>query len=339
MQDSTKAHSIGSIELEAELRHRALLNAGLVEDTDDQIGLVFPLPADAQIVRVIRGYDTRKTSNQRVRCSACKQHQLHNRGFRVQLDNNDEARIGFDCGEHHFGQGAWKAAVSDYERRAENAHFISRIAPALRSIELVMPKLKEWHKRTNIFGKWIVEFQSEVPELFGALRSEAKLRDGRLERQRKIRRSKTDRLGKGDQETAYETVNIGRIPFPGMFLGSSPNHGLNAATNSFGLAVALLKNKQDTVSLAKAFRHIRDARQQLREAGEVHRRVLDNLDLGWLTPLCDWANREESLNAEYRVGVSGLIHDERQVEERFEFISRSSLGLPSVDAIDGAWLE
>lgn len=315
----------------------ALASAGLIDDTDDEAGVIFPLPEGAQIVRIVAGYDTRKTTDQKVRCSACRQHQPHYRGFRVELDIGHHARIGFDCGEKHFGIGTWQSAVADFDRRAENALYISRIEPAILSIEKTVSVLKEWHRRTNIFGSWIISFRQEVPTLFARLADEAKLRDGRLERQRRVKLSSVNRQGEAAQKTAYETILIGRIPFPGMFQGSSPNHGLNSANTHFGLASALLENKRDTASLAKAFRHIQDARQQLQHAAEVHIQIRSNLNLDWLPSLCDWASRDEQLEATYRAVSMGLLHGEHGPDEIFEFIDREAIGLPMLGEIDIFW--
>lgn len=337
MDDINLAAKLETQELEERHLQSALTNAGLIDDTADESGVVFPLPTSSQIIRIVAGYDTRKTTNQKVRCSACKQHQPHFRGFRVELDTGQQARIGLDCGEKHFGEGTWQSAVSDYERRAENAVYVSRIEPAIASIGKTMPVLREWHGRTNIFGSWIVSFSRDVPKLFTRLVEEAKLRDGRLERQRRVKQNSVNRQGASGQKAAYETILIGQIPYPDMFIGSSPNHGLNEAQTHFGLAVALLENKRDTASLAKAFRHIQDARRQLQHAADVHSKIRANLKLDWIPSLCAWANRDERLEASYRAMNNGILHDEMGSEEIFEFVNLDALGLPMFGVIDAIW--
>lgn len=326
-----------SEQFEAKELQGILAGAGLVEDLEDEDGLVFPLPSEARIVRIVRGYDTREGSGLKVRCSACRQHQPHNRGFRVELDDGNQARVGFNCGEGHFGEGAWRAAVADFDRRAENAIYVARIGPTLTAIEKVLPMIDEWHRRTNQFGKWIVKFRRSVPALFGRLGEESKLRDGKLERQKKVKISGVDRNGREIQKTSFEAVSIGRIPFPGMFLGESPNHGLNAAKKCLGLAVALLEHRRDTSSLNRAFAHVRDARQHLAEANDVHLRIMLNLNSDWLPALCKWANRDEELQCEYECDGNAIIHSEYNYEERFDFLESEVFGLPSNDKIASVW--
>lgn len=322
---------------ENDYRFAALSKAGLIENTDDETGLVFPLPINATIVRIVRGYDTRVTTRTKVRCAACRQHQPHNRGFRVAIEGGAEARIGFNCGEDHFGIGTWRSAVAEYDRRAENAQYLARIKPALDLIEQTIPLLQEWHVRTNRFGRWISNYRKELPQIFRRLAQVAKLNDGRLERQRKKKLTRVNRLGQTEQYSGTETIEIARIPFPGMFLGATPNTGLNVAKQEFGLAVALLENKRDNESLARAFSHIQRARQSLNEAGEVHRRILLNLSSGWLPSLCEWANQDEQLEATYEADGNTLIHDEGGITESFEFIDVNALGSASTAKISALW--
>lgn len=336
--DSPESLSTPSSEqFDAKELQEILVDAGLIEDLEGEDGLVFPLPSEAQIVRIVRGYDTRESSGLKVRCSACKQHQPHNRGFRVELDDGNQARVGFNCGEGHFGEGAWKAAVADFDRRAENAIYVARIGPTLTAIEQILPLIDEWHGRTNQFGKWIVKFRKNVPALFRRLGEESKLRDGRLEKQKKIKTSGVDRNGREIQKTSFEAVSIGRIPFPGMFLGESPNHGLNAAKKSLGLAVALLEHRRDTSSLNRAFAHVRDARQYLAEANDVHAKILLNLNSDWVPALCKWANRDEKLHCEYESDGAAIIHSEFDYEEKFDFLEIKTFGFPSNEIIVSVW--
>lgn len=321
-----------AVEAEEELRRQVLADAGLIERLDDEDGLVFPLPQDAQIIRVLSGYDTRDTTNTKVRCSACAHRQLHNRGFRVEIEGGDHARIGIRCGEKHFGRGAWQAAVADYDRRVERAQYLARVKPALDAIEQIMPLVKEWHQRTNLLAKWMPACRRGLGELFDRLADEAKRSEGRLERERRRKRKRVNRQGREETYIDTEVIVVARIPYPGMFLGESPTHPLNGANKEIGLAVALLANKTDTASLAKAFGHLRRARQYLNDAARIHHGVLANLTPGWLPALCEWAN-QEGLEGGYAAQGLTIECD----GEPFALLSPEVIGAPAIDRINELW--
>lgn len=322
-----------AVAAEDALRRRVLAEAGLVESLADEDGLVFPLSSDAAIVRVICGYDTRDTTNIMVRCSACSQHQMHNRGFRVEIEGGAHARIGIQCGEKHFGRGAWQAAVADYDRRVEHAQYLARVKPALDAIEKIMPLVRDWHQRTNLLAKWMPAFRSHLEGLFDRVAEEAKRREGRLERERRRKRKRINRQGREESYVDTEVVVVPRIPFPGMFLGESPTHPLNGATKEIGCAVALLNNKNDTASLAKAFTHLRRGRQYLNDAARIHRGVLSNLAPGWLPALCEWANHDFELQATYAVKGTTIECD----GDTFPLLSPDIIGVPAIDHINELW--
>lgn len=319
-----------AVEVEEQVRRQALAGAGLVEELDDEEGLVFPLPLNAHIVRVLRGYDTRDTTNTKVRCSACPQHQLHNRGFRVEIESGEQARIGIRCGEKHFGHGAWQTAVADYDRRVQHAHYLARVKPALDAIEQIMPLIREWHQRTNLLAKLGPGFPSELSD---RLYEEAKRSEGRLERERRRKRKRVNRQGQEETYTETEVILVARIPYPGMFLGESPTHPLNGATKEIGCAVALLANKTDTASLAKAFSHLRRGRQYLNDAARTHRGILSNLTPGWLPALCEWANQDDGLEESYAVQGLTIECD----GDPFPLLSPEVLGAPTIDRINELW--
>lgn len=316
-----------------------LTRAGLFHSNpNSDVGLVFPLPQQAQISRIVLGYDSKRTTGEKVRCAACPQHQPHFRGFRVELVSGEHAQIGVNCGESHFGDGAWQVAVSDYDRRVEHANFVGRIEPALRTIERVMPLIEQWHHNTKRLAASFAEFQRSLPRLAGRLSEIAKEREGRFEREKRIRNKEVNRHGVEEVRVRVEVTTIGRIPFPGMFRGETPNHGLNGAKKAVKIAVALLTNKRDSVSLAKAFREMRQARQYLVEAAQIHRSALSNLDSGWIAALCDWASHDDNLEASYEAKGRSILHDEGGVDGSFEFPSTAEIGQPPIDQIIENWV-
>lgn len=283
-------------------RLQSLVAAGLVaNDPEAGPGLVFPLPADATIACILGGYDTKRSLGRKIRCAACPQHQPHFRGFRVQLLHGLEANIGFNCGEQHFGEGAWKAALSEYDRRVEEAHFAARVAPALIMIERVMPVVEAWHDKSKAIARHFGDFRRELPDLHRVLLEAARLREGRLETETRVHRKVITRIGREESKMDVDVTLVGRIPFPAFFLGSSPNSSLVGAKQDMGIAVALLTQKTDTASMAKAFRSLQRARQHLQGAADLHEGALLNLNPAWLIGLCKWANQHADLRGYYEV--------------------------------------
>ena len=162
-----------------------------------------------------------------------------NRGFRVEIEGGEQARIGIRCGEKHFGGGAWQAAVADYDRRVAHAQYLARVKPALDAIEQIMPLVREWHQRTNLLAKWMPTFRGHLGELFDRLAEEAKRSEGRLERERRRKRKRVNREGREETYIDTEVTLVARIPYPGMFMAESPTHPLNGATKEIGCAAAL----------------------------------------------------------------------------------------------------
>lgn len=324
---------------EAEERHRAdvLTAAGLIEDLNDETGLTYPLPQGAQIEGILRSYDTRNTTRIKVRCSACPQHQHHNRGFRVRLNTGEEVRIGIDCGEKHFGKGAWKAAEADFNKRADHAYNVARVQPTLEAIEQIMPLVHTWHDHAKVFSKWMVKFRKDALNLFNRLATEANQNEGRLLVYTRKREWYVDRHGEHKERSRGDSRLVGNIPYPEMFLGHTPNIGISGAKQELGAAVALLKFRQDPVSLVNAFQHVRRARQFLGDAANIHRSILDNLNPAWLDPMCNWANRDDDLNASYRLEGAAIVHNESGRDESFQFLDATALGVPPIEAINALW--
>lgn len=196
---------------------QSLLEADLVEDIDLEDDLVFPIPVGMSIRGVVRGYDTRDTTRMKVRCGACKSHQPHNRGFRVELESGQFARIGHDCGEKQFGKGAWERALTDFIRREENAHYVARIQPAVETISRVIPLIGEWHTYAKIISIWKSNLQRELPDLYGQLAKQAKDRSGALEKEKWGREKFVDTAGSEKTRAAVVITTVGNIPYPQMF--------------------------------------------------------------------------------------------------------------------------
>lgn len=329
--------SEADIAVEDVARLQSLLEADLVENIDLEDDLVFPIPEGVAIRGVVRGYDTRDTTKLKVRCGACRSHQPHNRGFRVELESGHFARIGHDCGEKQFGKGAWEHALADFVRREDHAHYISRIKPAVETISKIVPLINEWHLRAKVIASWKSELLREFPELYAQLVKQAKERSGALEKEKWGREKFVDRTGNERTRKAVVIATMGRIPYPQMFLGFTLSATLSSAKNELLNAVALFENKQDSKSLTRAFSHMSKSRQLLNDAEEAHQGALLNVQTGWLADMCDWANQHYDLEATYHFDHRVLSGDERGRQRRVEFPLPSQIGQPLIAKIVEVW--
>jgi len=324
-------------DVEREERHflQALVAAGLVSE-DPEVGpnLVYPLPEAAEIIRIVGGYNTNRTIGRKIRCAACPQHQHHFRGFRVELSDTRQANIGFNCGEHHFGEGAWKVALNDYEARVEAAHYNARVAPTLVLLDKILPMVDGWHERTKELAREFSHFRRSLPELHAALVRVCQYREGRLELEEQVTRAVTTKVGKEQFKRVTEVTLVGRVPFPGLFVGDGPNSSLVGAKQLIATAVTLLNGKRDTISLAKVFRDLRQARQLLREASDRHAGALSNLDPSWLPGLCKWANAHAAIPRWHETEGRSIVDD---YGLKFTLPDPDELGPSPFAEIDGVW--
>lgn len=315
----------------------ALAAAGLIENIGDSAGLAYPLPVDALIREIVASYDSRSWGDEKVRCAICPQHQKHFKGFRVALESGEHARIGIDCGEKRFGKDAWKAASADFNRRVEIATLMARVEPTTNALTLVAPLIEEWHQRTNQLAKWLGDFRGELPELAARIATIAKQRSGRFEIEKMVWREGVNRDGRSTKYKEAETRVVGQIPYPGMFLGDTPTRGLNGAVGALREAVRMLNGKTTGLALANAFRAVQQARVYLIDADHAHAGALANLDAAWLPALCQWANQDDGLVAEYNADGGSIIHDEHRRSEVFAWLGKTKLGQSSLDKILALW--
>jgi hypothetical protein len=117
---------------EALTRQKIIPEAGLfVDDPEGIPRRHHPIPAGMEPVRLLKDYDTSRTTGRKVRCSACAHKQPHNRGFVAKMPDGRPALIGFNCGEKHFGDGAWQRMNADLRREQDDVYYAARVHPAL----------------------------------------------------------------------------------------------------------------------------------------------------------------------------------------------------------------
>jgi hypothetical protein len=165
----------------------------------------------------------------------------------------------------------------------------------------------------------------------------AQRRGGRFEVERMARREGVNGVGKRYTYKEPEIVVVGRIPFPPMFLGETPTHGLNGAVQSLREAVAVFDERTDAAALAQAFRAMQRARQHLIDADRAHQGAALNLDTGWMEALCEWANERDGLTAEYWLEGPLLCHTELSGSGCLQVMDRAVLGRSNLDRILEIW--
>jgi hypothetical protein len=124
-------------------------------------------------------YDTRHTTQEKVRCSVCVHRAWHNIGFIVRNDVGELGLVGWECGESRlFGEGGWQQMVNRTELAQKEAIYKHRWMPAREAAKAAFTKLNAWTELTETVDQEQIELDETFPDLMSAMRSE--LVDGSL---------------------------------------------------------------------------------------------------------------------------------------------------------------
>ena len=312
------------LEIEQVTRRNALIAAGLFIENPEQIeGLVYPVPGGVRPERLLREYETKATIGRKVRCSFCKSHSPHYRGFVAELADNSPALIGINCGEEHFGKGKWDEMRAHLVREQDRVHFEARIAPALRQIEIIHPLIDIWRRQLEIWGRFRRSIKSVLPDLNTALLSAAALREGRLEREKMKTIDAIDENGRAIQRRVPDITGYGRIPHPEVLTTQAPDGKAAAVKTMVQQAFKELQKEGNVKSIAGAFSTLRSARRQVDDIQDLHTRWVRMADMEWWQDACRWMKATDG--GQYRVAG--------------RFVIESNYGQPykvAVPAPDGA---
>jgi len=285
---------------EAIVRQTAILAAGLsIDDPETIPGLVYPLPADAELATLVQDYDTQRSTGRKVRCSACSQHQFHYRGFVVELADGARALIGINCGEAHFGEGEWKGMHARLRQKQDMAYFEARIAPTLRQIEICYPTLVAWREAV---GRLEVRplLQRVLPDFHRMIVAACRENEGHLHRYRYRRVVEQAANGTERLRKEVETIPYGTVPAPLAYLDGSLRKKLSDASEDLRVAKNLLLGDPDAISLKAAFKRLRNGLKEIEDAAEICRGHRRNLAGQWWHGACrmftDEAGEQITLN-------------------------------------------
>ncbi|TCP96359.1 hypothetical protein C8J46_10954 [Sphingomonas sp. PP-F2F-A104-K0414] len=261
-----------SEEHEAFTRQRIIREAGLFVDDPESIpGRHHPIPAGIEPVRLLKDYDTSRTTGRKVRCSACAHQQPHNRGFVAEMPDGRPALIGINCGEKHFGDGAWQRMNADLRREQDDVYYAARVHPALQQIQTSYERAVGLKGAIRSFeGQW-KQMRQNVPELFKKLDVACRRNEGALVRHVTRMVPSIGRDGRLTHREQVENVSFGAVPDPGAFIARSALHDLDAAIGTLRTAKLKLESSADTrprrdafAALARGKRLVEDVAAQMR---------------------------------------------------------------------------
>lgn len=261
--DATSPTSLAAlVQDEAVTRLKIIRDAGLfIDDPEAIIDRHHPIPAGMEPVRLLKDYDTSRTTGRKVRCSACAHHQHHNRGFVAEMPDGRPALIGINCGEKHFGDGAWERMNADLRREQDDVYYAARVHPALEQIRASYDRAVTLKGVARAFETKWGRMRQEVPEFFQLLDAACKKNEGALVRYVSRMVPIIGRDGKLAHKEQIDTKSFGKVPAPQAFLARSAIHSLDAAIGTLRAAKLKLGNGADTKSRREAFAELARGRR------------------------------------------------------------------------------
>ena len=294
MNDNKKARTIASMPGSTdndELIARATIirEVGLsVDDPETIPNRHHPIPAGMNPVRLLKEYDTTRTTGRRVRCSACAHQQAHNRGFVAEMSDGRPALIGINCGEKHFGDGEWNRMHADLRRAQDDAYYEARVLPALTQIRAaydhactLKPFLEGYEANWRLM-------KVTLPELHRLLQRACTKGDGAME-QHLSRTVESVRYGGRQQyRTEVETQKFGRVPAPQAFVAPFGAAGLRNAIATLRTAKLLLESSADTKARRDAFAELAKGRRLAEDVAELVHGFQRNSAPEWWAAACNF---------------------------------------------------
>lgn len=314
--------------------------AGLFVDDPETIpDRHHPIPAGMEPVRLLKDYDTTRTTGRKVRCSACAHHQHHNRGFVAEMPDGRPALIGINCGEKHFGDGEWDRMHADLRREQDDVYYAARVHPALEQI-------KGTYERATALKGAIRSFETEwtcmrlrFPDLFGLLHTAATKNEGYLDRYVRKMVPAVGRDGRPMQTERIETVRFGRIPAPEAFAVKSALRGLDDAIGTLRTAKLKFERGADTKSRREAFAELARGRRLAEDLAARVRGYARNAETEW------WSHAVRFCLAEGTMEKLTLMHRTLQTPDYAAGWGNIQIAIPrlapadvaNVDAMVAAW--
>jgi hypothetical protein len=246
------------------------------------------------------GYDTQRSTGQKVSCAACGHSRNHFHGFVVEFQDGSIALVGIECGERYFGAGAWAKLVAGLEHAKRAALYSARSAPAVAKVGTILPRLEAWAAAAEPLEGFLDELEEEFPALVGQLAKAAK-GGGSLTREVLIRAQRQDARGSGSERTEFQLRRFGSLPAGELFLSGGIDVDINQASRLLLQAKAALEAEEPTLATQQsAFGLINRAFGMLQDAHRKHSdgRRLFSEEL-WVT-IAKWGNADGGRRGNYR---------------------------------------
>lgn len=307
--------------------------AGLFVDDPETIpDRHHPIPAGMEPVRLLKDYDTTRTTGRKVRCSACAHHQHHNRGFVAEMPDGRPALIGINCGEKHFGDGEWDRMHADLRREQDDAYYAARVRPALEQIVATFDRLVALKGPIRSFEDEWSYLRMALPEFYALLRTAAAKNEGYLDRYVRRMVPAIGRNGEATTKEQIETVRFGRVPAPQAFIASPALRILDAAVGTLRTAKLKFERGADTKSRREAFAELARGRKLAENIAEQVRGYFRNSQIGW------WQDAVRFCLAEGAMHRLTLKH--RELESRDDYaIHNPHATIPRFEPADVAKVE
>lgn len=251
-------------------RAAVIREAGLsVDDPETIPNRHHPIPAGVSPVRLLREYDTTRTTGRRVRCSACAHQQAHHRGFVAEMPDGRPALIGINCGEKHFGDGEWDRMHADLRRAQDEVYYEARVLPALTQIRTaydhactLKPFLEDYEANWRLM-------KVTLPELHALLLRACNKGDGAMERHVSRTVESVSYGGRQQYRTQVDTQKFGRVPAPHAFIAPFGAAGLRNTIATLRSARLLLESSADTRARRQAFADLAKGRRLAEDLVEL----------------------------------------------------------------------
>ncbi|WP_138995693.1 hypothetical protein [Sphingomonas sp. PAMC 26621] len=253
---------------EAITRQAIIREAGLsVDDPETIANRHHPIPAGMDPVRLLKDYDTSRTTGRKVRCSACAHQQQHNRGFVAEMPDGRPALIGINCGERHFGDGEWARMHVDLRREQDTVYYEARVLPALNQITAAYDRAVALKGAIKSYEAAWRGLKTSLPALFKLLETACK-NDGFMDRYvtRQIPTIGGD--GKPTTKDQIDTVRFGKVPEPWAFGARSVVFDLDNAISTLRTSKLKFEGTADTKSRRAAFADLARGRRMVEDVAK-----------------------------------------------------------------------
>jgi hypothetical protein len=290
-----------------ETRQEILVEAGLfARDPSAHPGLSLRMDPTCGLDSGFRpiGYDTRHTTGAMVHCSICAQQQEHFDGAIVRLQDGSVGLVGNTCGKRHFfSDNGWTAITNRIREDAEQAIFMARFGTAKERLATVDHLLGVWANKLKIVESVKAQFESEMPQLFTAIRRQVRGGVLSVDEERQV----PFRLSNGEIEMRRETyrVPVCRVEAEWFFLTNGLALDVRGVRPQLTKAGNFLHASATKFNVAAVKKLMRECRNSLEVVADRQRQLASLATENTVRSLAEWAILTQSSQDSYQ--VSGKV--------------------------------